>query len=443
MRDAIHDVIRAAQLNAEVETAQRQMEDMQRPIEQAASAEQERQAQITELEQKLANAPMTTTPWYKQRMVHVIMLFAFGMTALASFFGYQLTATRLIIRDTEVLRAGLQQSNDRISELEQRLSAAQQDAAATEGEIARLDSRLEATQQDAAAAEVEIAELQSRLDAETNNAAEARAEAADLRAQLDELRAPAVVATATSFTDCPICPEMGALPADSFEMGSPPSEVGRDNDEGPQHDVRVPAFAIGKYEVTFAEWDACVADGACEQRPEDRGWGRGDLPVINVSWEDTQQYVDWLSGQTGKTYRLPSEAEWEYAARAGTTTPFHFGGTISTAQANYDGSYTYAGGAEGEYRRRPVPVGSFPPNAFGLHDVHGNVWEWVQDCWNNNYEGAPPDGRPWEIGDCNTRVLRGGSWIYRPEGLRSASRVRLSSDNRGNTAGFRVARTLD
>ena len=169
--------------------------------------------------------------------------------------------------------------------------------------------------------------------------------------------------------------EMVVVPAGSFMMGSEPQEA---DYEGPVHRVTIrQPFAVGKYEVTFAEWDACVDAGGCGgYRPNDRGWGRGRRPVIAVNWQDAQRFVEWLSKETGGEYRLLSEAEWEYVARAGTTTPFHTGGTISTAQANYDGNYTYGGGRTGTYRERTVPVGSFPPNRFGLHDVHGNVWEW-------------------------------------------------------------------
>ncbi len=239
-------------------------------------------------------------------------------------------------------------------------------------------------------------------------------------------------------------PEMVVLPSGSFTMGSPASEAGRDADEGPQRSVRIGyALAVGKYEVTWAEWEACVADGECGgHRPSDQGWGKGTRPVINVSWDDAQSYVQWLSRKTGQRYRLLSEAEWEYAARAGTTTPFHTGATISTGQANYDGNYTYGSGVKGEYRQRTTPVGSFPANAFGLHDMHGNVWEWTQDCWNGSYTGGPTDGSAWTTGDCTRRVRRGGSWFSSPLFLRSAGRSWYITSNRISNTGFRVARTL-
>ena len=246
------------------------------------------------------------------------------------------------------------------------------------------------------------------------------------------------------FRDCDACPEMVVVPAGSFMMGSPASEEGRSDDEGPRHHVTFEQlFAVGKYEVTFAEWDACVDGGGCNgYRPNDNGWGRGRRPVLNVSWKDAHAYVEWLSEQTGEVYRLLSEAEWEYVARAGTTTPFHTGTTISTGQANYNGNYTYGSGRQGEDRRRTVAVGSFSANAFGLHDVHGNVWEWTQDCGNKTYEGAPADGRAWESEECGAHVLRGGSWINTPWDLRSADRIRDTAGNRGSDYGFRLARTL-
>ena len=185
------------------------------------------------------------------------------------------------------------------------------------------------------------------------------------------------------FRDCPDCPELVVVPAGSFTMGSPSSEVGRDEDEV-QAPVTIGApFAVGVHEVTVAQWDSCVAAGGCARyRPADQGWGRGTQPVINVSWDDAQQYVAWLSTKTGHQYRLLTEAEWEYVARADTTTPFHTGATISTDQANYDGLSTpYGSGQMGEYRARTIAAGSFPANDFGLYDVHGNAAEWVEDCY--------------------------------------------------------------
>ena len=245
------------------------------------------------------------------------------------------------------------------------------------------------------------------------------------------------------FRDCAGCPEMVVVPAGSFMMGSPASEEARDDNEGPRHRVTIAKpIAVGVYEVTFAEWDTCVRGGGCRYRPDDEGWGRGQRPVINVSWEDAQQYVRWLSRQSRAKYRLLSEAEWEYVARAGTTTPFHYGRTISTNQANYNGKFTFGGGRKGTYRGRTAPGGTFAPNAFGLYDVHDNVREWTHDCWNGSYRGAPADGSAWETGDCSRRVLRGGSWSSGPRVLRSANRSGIDSGYRFNNFGFRVARTL-
>ena len=249
-----------------------------------------------------------------------------------------------------------------------------------------------------------------------------------------------------TFRDCGVCPEMVVVPAGTFLMGAPESEVDSRDGERPVHAVSVPSFAMGVYEVTFEEWDACVVAGGCRgYRPHDEGWGRDRRPVIYVSSVDGQSYVEWLSLWTGERYRLPSESEWEYAARAGTTTPFHTGETITTDQANYSGYVLYPSGdrdPKGVYRGQTVPVGSFGANAFGLHDVLGNAREWVQDCWNGDYEGAPADGSAWLSGDCAERVLRGGSWINDPSYVRAADRRRLTTGRRLNGNGFRVVRTL-
>ena len=245
------------------------------------------------------------------------------------------------------------------------------------------------------------------------------------------------------FRDCEGCPELVVVASGSFRMGSRVGEDGRDDDEGPVHRVHIAEpFAVGVYEVTFAQWDACRREGGCTHNPGDAGWGRGNRPVMSVSWEDAQEYVAWLSRKTGERYRLLSESEWEYVARAGTTTPFHFGTTVSTEQANYDGNHTYGSGRKGRYRKRTEPVGSFPANAFGLYDVHGNVMEWVEDCWNGGYTRAPTDGSAWESGECSRRVLRGGSWKFGPWFLRSAYRKWFTAGSRYYYAGFRVARTL-
>jgi formylglycine-generating enzyme required for sulfatase activity len=226
-------------------------------------------------------------------------------------------------------------------------------------------------------------------------------------------------------------------------MGSPTEENGRENNEGPQHRVTIPRpFAVGRFEVTFAEWDACVAELGCRHRPKD-GWGRGKRPVTDVSWDDVaNQYLPWLSRKTGKTYRMLTEAEWEYVARAGTTTPFWWGTSISVEQANYAGTHTYGDGAKGAYRAQTVPVDTFAPNPWGLYNVHGNVWEWVQDCWSDSYDEGRPDGAAWTVENCGLRVLRGGSWYGYPWFLRSAARSGVTAVDRSDLFGLRVARTL-
>ncbi len=246
------------------------------------------------------------------------------------------------------------------------------------------------------------------------------------------------------FKDCSVCPEMIVVPSGSFTMGSPSSEVGRKDTESPQRQVRFTRpFAVGVYEVTFEEWDACVNAGGCNNSyPIDQNWGRGNRPVINVSWNDAQAYIRWLSERTGKHYRLLSESEWEYVARAGTTTPFHFGATISTDQANYNGNYTYNTGHKGLFRKKTLPVGTLSPNQFGLYDMHGNVIEWTQDCWNDSYNRISSNGATREYGNCGFRVIRGGSWYNEPRYLRSANRGRGTREIRNAYIGFRVARTF-
>ena len=258
------------------------------------------------------------------------------------------------------------------------------------------------------------AEAEERRRAEAERERKAREEAERRR----RARLPG-----TKFRDCPECPELVVVPSGSYMMGSPSSESGRYDNEGPVHRVRIGRpFAVGVYEVTFGEWDACVSGGGCGRyRPSDEGWGRGRRPVINVSWDNAKAYVGWLSRKTGEEYRLLSESEWEYVARAGTRTAYWWGDEIGRNRANcrdcgsrWDGKQT-------------APVGSFSANGFGLYDVHGNVWEWVEDCWE---------------GDCGRRVLRGGSWLNYPRDLRSAFRIRYTSGDRINLLGFRVARTL-
>jgi formylglycine-generating enzyme required for sulfatase activity len=229
---------------------------------------------------------------------------------------------------------------------------------------------------------------------------------------------------------------MVVIPAGSFTMGSPLWEYGRQENEGPRRSVSVRQFAAGKFELTFAQWSACVDRGGCVRDAVDRdsGAGRRNYPVRNVSWHDVQQYVRWLSVETGEEYRLLSEAEWEYAARAGTTTTYSTGAWIRHSQANFGGSIG------------PQPVGSYAANAFGLYDMHGNMWEWVQDCYRDSYRGLPTDGSAHDQTACTLRVSRGGSWGNGPRVLRSAIRLERRPDGRsdlfGGILGVRVARTL-
>ena len=248
-----------------------------------------------------------------------------------------------------------------------------------------------------------------------------------------------------TFQDCDECPKMVVIPSGSFRMGSPKGEAGRDDlNEKPMRRVRIDCrFAVGVYEVTFAEWYACVDAGGCGNYiPDDRGWSRGNRPVMNVSWDDAQTYVRWLSARTDKRYRLLSEAEWEYVARAGTETAYSWGDSIGVNRANCDGC-----GSQWD-NEKTAPVGSFAANGWGVYDMHGNVEEWVQNGYNFGYEGAPPDGSArWESMDYGflpLRVSRGGTFRSPPSSLRSAHRLRLglAADYRNFNLGFRVARSF-
>ncbi len=225
--------------------------------------------------------------------------------------------------------------------------------------------------------------------------------------------------------------EMVAIPSGRFLMGSPEDELSRIDSEGPQHEVTVAGFLMGRYPVTQAQWRvvAAMPQVDCELKAEPSGFKGADRPVENVSWEDAVEFCKRLSNDTGRLYRLPSEAEWEYACRAGTKTPFHVGETLTTEVANYNGGYTYGNGPKGKYREQTTSVTEFKiANAFGLSDMHGNVWEWCQDIWHDNYRGAPTDGSAWMVdGNNSRRVLRGGSWISLPEFCRSACRILRSA----------------
>ncbi len=254
--------------------------------------------------------------------------------------------------------------------------------------------------------------------------------------------APAETTSGDTFRDCAQCPEMAPIPAGSFRMGAPAREVGAKPEEQPQRDVTFSTgFALSAREVTYADWDACAADGGCAYKAPDHGWGREARPVVSVSYEDALSYVEWLSKKTGQTYRLPTEAEWEYAARAGSSAPFSFGSNVLASQANYNGQYPYAGARE-TFRGRTTPAGSFEPNAFGLYDMHGNAWEWTADCWTQSHAGAPADGSAATGGDCSKHVLKGGAWNSGGWRLRAAHRIGKSVKAREFDNGFRVARDL-
>jgi formylglycine-generating enzyme required for sulfatase activity len=283
-------------------------------------------------------------------------------------------------------------------------------------------------------------------------------------------RAEAVDATKPGriFRDCPDCPEMVVVPAGRFTMGSPASEPDREPYyKGSEDQLAVTIakpFAVGRYAVTRGEFAAFVAatghktDGGCYAftgtewtLQSDRNWRSPGFtqndrhPVVCVNWDDAKAYAAWLSKKTGKIYRLPSEAEREYVARAGTTTPFWWGNSITPQEANYNGTTDpyKGGGSKGEWRKATVPVDTFKANPWGLYSVHGNVWEWTEDCLNDKNAGNPGDGSPRTSGDCSHRVVRGGSWSGSPRSLRSADRGGNSTGSRGGSYGFRLARTLN
>ncbi|RUT03786.1 hypothetical protein DSM106972_047000 [Dulcicalothrix desertica PCC 7102] len=228
------------------------------------------------------------------------------------------------------------------------------------------------------------------------------------------------------------------IPGDTFTMGSPPNEAGRTSWESPIHQVTVPSFYMGKYQVTQAQYEAIMGINPSYFRDANH-------PVEQVSWYSAVEFCEQLSQKSGLAYRLPSEAEWEYACRALATTPFYFGETIITAKANYRGEETRASALKGEYRQQTTPVGSFPANGFGLYDMHGNVWEWCEDVWHIDYQGAPTDGSAWlSGGDDKNRVLRGGSWFDKAEFCRCASRGYSDPDPEFHdyVMGFRVVLVL-
>jgi formylglycine-generating enzyme required for sulfatase activity len=244
---------------------------------------------------------------------------------------------------------------------------------------------------------------------------------------------------AQSFRDCATdCPEMVIVPTGSFMMGAPATEPGQQRSEQPQHHVAIAKpFAVSKFALTFAEWDACAARGDCNANVDDGGWGRGRQPVVNVSFDQVQRYLAWLAKISGKPYRLLTEAEYEYAARAGTPTAYPWGDEVGENNANCLGCGSPWDG------KRTAPVGSFPPNRFGLYDMVGNVWALVEDCYHADYDRAPTDGSAWKGGDCSQHRARGGSFTGIPDDIRSANRGRAANGDRSPVVGVRVARTLE
>lgn len=326
----------------------------------------------------------------------------------------------------------------------------------TQQELAALEKREEARRQE---------EQRSRIESES--------QALTLKLDRREAEKSANVRSAGMvFRDCANCPEMVVIPAGSFNMGSAPSETGHDSDEAPRHSVAIPSqFALAKTEIRRGQFAAFVketgyaAGGGCLAFANGR-WGKkagrswrnpgypqlDNHPVVCVNWNDARAYVSWLARKTGKPYRLPSEAEWEYAARAGTKTARYWGGgqNLACSYANIMDTkgkakvpgVTWAAHKCNDGYAYTSPVGQFKPNTFGLYDMIGNAWEWTEDCWNESYRAAPVDGGAWTAGECGKRVLRGGSWDNEPPFARSAVRYKTEVSTRFNTSGFRVARTL-
>ena len=363
------------------------------------------------------------------------------------------------------LAGQLNDAEQALKEARAEVRKAEADAKAGAGRAARAEEALAAAQAKAGeagtaaglAAEAKQKLKDAQADLKTANERADRAEAAlKQRSQGKPWDGGALAVAAApkegeGFKDCSDCPEMVPLPAGSFTMGSSDAEIaalareyGKDNEqyfkwESPQHKETIgKPFAVGKFDVTFDEWEACVSGGGCagNRSPSDSGWGKGKRPVINVSWKDAQEYVTWLKRKTGKEYRLLTEAEWEYSARGGKQTRFFWGDDLGKNHANCDGC-----GSEWD-NKQTAPVGKFAPNAFGLYDMAGNVWQWTEDCWNESYHNGPRDEQAVTAGECGRRVLRGGSWNFNPWDVRAAARVRYYSGLRYYNLGFRVARTL-
>jgi formylglycine-generating enzyme required for sulfatase activity len=240
------------------------------------------------------------------------------------------------------------------------------------------------------------------------------------------------------FRDCSNCPELVVVPSGSFIMGYGATS----KNSQPAHQVQIlQPFAIGRFEITFSEWQDCIDGGGCQNNPDDHQWGKKNRPVINITYFEAKKYLSWITKKTNYKYRLPSEAEWAYANRGGTSTLWWWGDKVETNRANCkDCKSPWSDG--GNKTHSTAPVGMFPPNPFGLHDTTANVFEWVNDCWNESYIGAPIDGSAWKTGNCNYRVIRGGSFYYYSKVGRSAYRAKNFSNVKSYWLGFRVLREL-
>jgi formylglycine-generating enzyme required for sulfatase activity len=309
-----------------------------------------------------------------------------------------------------------------------------------------------------AAAEKAAAEKAAAENAAVEKAAAEKAAQPDLALSVQPGSGQSFRDRLTNGQPCPMCPEMVVVPSGKFTMGSPNSEPERGTVEDQVSVSIAEPFAVGKYAVTRGEFAAFVeetghkTDGGCFTGGKQEagkswrapGFAQDDQhPILCVSWDDAKAYLAWLSSKTGKTYRLLSESEREYVTRAGTTTPFWWGTSITPSQANYNGNYPYGReGSKGEFRQRTVPVDSFKANPWGIYNVHGNVWEWTEDCWNERNSGNPGNGSAKATGDCKRRVVRGGSWFNTSRRLRSADRAGEPTVSRSSILGFRIGRTL-
>ncbi len=353
-----------------------------------------------------------------------IVSFASCVGTAAVIYGLVNAGAISIGASSSVYTKRIQELESKIADQTKQIASLHKQVLKVEGLTARVDALKE-----------QKSELEDKVQDQSSHLVEKKLEIEALNARVSKLVTRYDIGG--TFRDCKVCPEMVVLPAGSFTMGSEDGE----NDEKPTHEVMIASrFAVGKFEVSFTEWDACVADNACRHNPSDSKWGRGNRPVINVSWRDSNEYIAWLNTKVdGAPYRLLSEAEWEYAARAGTTARFYnWGDEIGEDKANCKGCGSRWDG------KQTAPVGSFDPNAYGLHDLHGNVWEWLQDCWNDDYRRAPDDGSAWvRLGECNLRIVRGGAWGFSSDSLRFSNRRRYTLTNRLASIGFRVARTLD